>query len=253
MNQSPGAHPGPAVTAKEGERDYLQHIFKCASSPRSLSPARLLSLPPDLPNLCCLWWRACYSSLSVGYPSRLCTTSQRAGRASVTLVLTQQLEKASLRQVQALVSGPAVGGTRSPRLVSPVEVWALPGAGTRVCPTPGSDPCMAGQPVCLRTQETCCPAWDRLFFSLLPAASASCWNQPFRKPQSSRALPSGRGRSWAWNHRCPGLQRTLPLLATGEVVFICFRKLSPLMLVANRPFSSVMLLGGSGSRQQRQL
>ena len=174
-------------------------------------------------------------------------------RASVTLVLTQQLEKASLRQVQALVSGPAVGGTRSPRLVSPVEVWALPGAGTRVCPTPGSDPCMAGQPVCLRTQETCCPAWDRLFFSLLPAASASCWNQPFRKPQSSRALPSGRGRSWAWNHRCPGLQRTLPLLATGEVVFICFRKLSPLMLVANRPFSSVMLLGGSGSRQQRQL
>lgn len=74
------------------------------------------------------------------------------------------------------------GRSRQPPLVSPVQAWALPGAGTSPC----AGPCVAAQ----RTQETCCPTWgrwvSRVSWHRLPWAGTSDGRSP-----SLAAPPSG--------------------------------------------------------------
>lgn len=140
--------PGPAPEAKvppqiisnsqQKRKDAFFSTFsQSASSSSSLNPNSSFALPtlqhprPGLGDLCAVFCGAAavlHSEPLSGRPSAFAQRPRGCGRGSVTL-LTWHLEKISFR-----VSWYVVGGPRDLRLVSAVQVWALPGAKTRACP-----------------------------------------------------------------------------------------------------------------------
>ena len=94
----------------------------------------------------------------------------------VTQILPWLLEKASFRDLKALVSGRIGGGTKSSGLVSTVGVWALPGVGTDICPALCSRPCMVRHRICSETTGDWLPGTG-LSVLASPDSSALCWRQ----------------------------------------------------------------------------
>jgi len=141
--------------------------------------------PLDLPDLCVTFEGEATSLHSRPVcrvpPLSLCTAGAGPERASVTQILPWLLEKASFRDLKALVSGRIGGRTRSSGLVSTVGVWALPGVGTDICPALCSRPCMVGHRICSETTGDRLPGTG-LFVLASPDSSALCWRQSFRQP-----------------------------------------------------------------------
>lgn len=96
-------------------------------------------------------------------------------------------------RARSWLSGHADGGTRSPPLVRPVQVQALPGARTRARPAPCSNPYMAGQRGCPKNAGDWLPSSLVVF---LTSGSFCCLLESATpEGQASSALPSDRQRA----------------------------------------------------------